>query len=60
MRHLVAGGQKGGEGQLLGVLLENMLIVGHSLDEAGANRPAAMPARPTGADRLAAQAEAEK
>lgn len=60
VRQLVAGGQKEGAGQLLSALLENTLIVGHSLDDAGANRPAGMKPRPSGADRLAAQAEAEE
>ncbi len=60
VRQLVAGGQKEGAGQLLSALLENTLIVGHSLDDAGANRPASMKPRPTGADRLAAQVEAEE
>lgn len=60
VRQLVAGGQKEGAGQLLTALLENTLIVGHSLDDAGANRPAGMKPRPTGADRQAAQAEAEE
>lgn len=60
VRQLVASGQKEGAGQLLSALLENTLIVGHSLDEAGANRPAGMKPRPSGADRRAAQAEAEE
>ena len=45
---------------IAGSVLDQTLHVAHSLDEAGANRPAGMPARPTGADRLAAQAEAEE
>jgi hypothetical protein len=47
LRHLVAAGQKDAADQLISSALHQTLIAGHSLDDAGANRPAHLPARPT-------------
>ncbi len=60
IRQLVAGGQAIAAAQLLGGLIESALLAGHDMDEAGANRPKTLPPRPTGADRLAAQREADE
>ena len=60
VRQLVARGQGTAATQLLGGMLDSTLIVGVTLDDAGANRPGTMPPRPTGAARLAAQQDAEE
>ena len=60
IRRLVAAGQGEAAQQLLGGLIESALLAGHDMDEAGANRPATLPPRPTGADRLEAQREADQ
>lgn len=60
VRRLVARGQMTAADQLLGGMLDSTLIAGLSLDDAGANRPSTMPPRPTGADRLAAEREANE
>jgi hypothetical protein len=60
LRLLVARGQTQAADQLLASMLEQTLIVGLSLDDAGANRPPGMRPRPSGADRRAAQEEAQE
>lgn len=47
IRQLVAGGQNAAAVQLLGSALDQTLIAGLSLDDAGANRPAHLPRRPS-------------
>ena len=46
IRQLVARGQGQAAAQLLGGLIESALLAGHSMDNAGANRPATLPPRP--------------
>jgi len=60
VRQLISRGQGQAAAQLLGGMLDSTLIVGVTLDDAGANRPAGMRPRPTGADRLAAEREANE
>ena len=60
VRQLISRGQGPAAEQLIGGMLDSTLIVGVTLDDAGANRPATMRPRPTGADRFAAQQEAEE
>lgn len=59
-RMMIARGQATAADQLLGGILESSLIVGVAMDDAGANRPAGMPARPTGDDLLRAEREASE
>lgn len=60
VRQLVARGQGQAATQLLGGMLDSTLIVGVTLDDAGANRPAGMRPRPTGEDLLRAEREANE
>ena len=46
IRQLVAGGNKDAAVQLLGSVLDQSIIAGLSMEDAGANRPAHLPARP--------------
>lgn len=60
VRMLIARGQTTAADQLLHGMHDSAIIAGLGMDDAGANRPATMPARPTGADRLAAEQEANE
>lgn len=60
VRQLVARGQGTAAGQLLGGMLDSTLIVGVTLDDAGANRPGTMRPRPTGEARVEAEREANE
>ena len=46
IRQLVAGGQKDAAVQLLGSVLDQSIIAGLDMEDAGANRPAHLPPRP--------------
>lgn len=46
LRGLVVGGQTQAADTLIGSALHQTLVCAHSLDDAGANRPAHLPARP--------------
>ena len=46
IRQLVTGGQKDAAVQLLGSVLDQSIIAGLSMEDAGANRPAHLPAKP--------------
>jgi hypothetical protein len=60
VRRLIACGQTMAADQLLHGMHDSAIIAGLGMDDAGANRPAGMPARPTGADRRAAEHEANE
>ena len=46
IRQLVTSGQKDAAAQLLGSVLDQSIIAGLSMEDAGANRPAHLPAKP--------------
>ena len=60
VRQLVARGQRQAATQLLGGMLDSTLIVGVTLDEAGANRPGTMRPRPTGEALAEAERDADE
>ena len=59
-RMMIARGQAKAADQLLGGVLDSSLIVGVTMDEAGANRPAGMRPYPTGEALLEAEREANE
>ncbi len=60
VQRLIARGQTTAAGQLLQAIHDSAGIAGLSMDDAGANRPAGMPARPRGEDLLRAEREANE
>ena len=60
VRRLIARGEGTAAAQILGGMLDSTIMAGVSMDDAGANRPAGMPARPTGDALLAAEREANE
>ncbi len=60
VRMLIARGQDQAADQLLHGMHDSAIIAGLTMDDAGANRPATSPVRPSGADRLAAEREANE
>ena len=60
IQRLIARGQTTAADQLLQAIHDSAGVAGLSMDDAGANRPAGMPARPTGAAWIEAEREANE